>query len=75
MKIKDAEIQNLQLMVGDMRREIQGYGDAVSAFNKKITMVEETNTALTYEIEMHKKNNDTQVQENEQLKDQLKQLE
>jgi len=46
-------------MVGDMRWEIQGYGDAVSAFNKKITMVEETNTALTYEIEMHKKNNDT----------------
>ena len=48
-------------MVADMKREIAGYGDAVNAFNRKITMVEETNTALTYEIEMHKKNNDIQV--------------
>ncbi len=60
---------------GDMWREIQGYGDAVSAFNKKISMVEETNTALTYEIEMHKKNNDVLTQDNEQLKEQIKILE
>lgn len=57
-KIKDAEIQNLQMMVTDMKREISGYGEAVQTFNKKISMVEETNTSLTYEIEMHKKNND-----------------
>ena len=47
--------------MGDMKREINGYGEAVQAFNMKISMVEETNTALTYEIEMHKKNNDNQV--------------
>lgn len=29
IKIKDAEIQNLTLLVGDMKREINGYGEAV----------------------------------------------
>ncbi len=41
----------------------------------KISMVEEANTALTYEIEMHKKNNDNQVQESAQLKELIKGLE
>lgn len=49
------------MMVTDMKWEISGYGEAVSTFNKKISMVEETNTSLTYEIEMHKKNNDLQI--------------
>jgi len=51
-----------------MKWEISGYSEAVAAFNKKITIVEEMNTSLTYEIEMHKKNNDTLVHENEDLK-------
>jgi hypothetical protein len=68
IKIKGAEIQNLILSGNDMRKEIIGYSEAVNAFNKKISVVEEMNTSLTYEIEMHKKNNDVLVQESEELK-------
>lgn len=51
-----------------MKKEIMGYSEAVAAFNKKISIVEEMNTSLTYEIEMHKKNNDVIVHENEEIK-------
>lgn len=58
-----------------MRKEIIGYSEAVNAFNKKISVVEEMNTSLTYEIEMHKKNNDMLVSECEELKTQVKNYE
>jgi len=58
MKLKEADIDNLNQVIIDQKKEIQGYSDAVTAFNTKISRVEEHNNSLKYEIEMHKRNED-----------------
>lgn len=75
IKLKAADIQNMGNTIEDQRKEIQGYTIAVENFNTKVTLVEEQNTALMYEIEMHKKNADQMTMEGSDWKEQVQTLE